>query len=685
MSTLSVAELRQELRRLQVPDAALASCIERPDFERLYAEAKRAAEAKSVPQAHVPKAAPQAATAVPETEGSGLPFGLTWQNALFLGLVAYWVISSLGISIGGATSKEPDVLASAGESAVLQGLVVELQTHSDYESTLALHRDQTGLPVVVDFYSNGCGPCRMIAPTFKQLASEYQGRIAFTKVNVNRNYETSQTCGVRAMPTFQFYVGGRLVHSFSGADAGQLRRTAAGLAEKAEGVGTFAGKEVTEGALRSFYEKHDQAKLAEVPKLYTQYREATAKLIKLLKRKYGEAPTVSQRPLPEEEGGDGDGADGSGGKGPEGKGVGALEAALGSASVDDLRAELKKREEHADGGSGPPPTQLDNEPPTTSAQSPARVVVIGGGPAGLSAALYAARAGLSPVVIAPAEGGQLLGKGVEVENFPGSVAASGEPHTGPAIVEVMRRQASAFNASLVADTAVSVDLSGRPYKLKLNASAATVFASAVIIATGADARWLGVEGEYAYRGVGVSSCATCDGFLYRGQHVLVVGGGDAAMEDALVLARTSASVTIVHRRDAFRASHILARRVLDHGSIRVRWSTTVDSFGGEAGRGLTHVMLRRDGATQAERVDVGAAFVAIGHEPNTDLFRGQIDTTPGGYLDMSQSGRSARTSKPGVFACGDVADPTYRQAITSAASGAMAALDAERWLSEEGA
>lgn len=184
-----------------------------------------------------------------------------------------------------------------------------------------------------------------------------------------------------------------------------------------------------------------------------------------------------------------------------------------------------------------------------------------------------------------------------------------------------------FNASLVADSVVAVDLSTYPYTLRLNTTGRSVFASTVIIATGADSRWLGVEGEHTYRGAGVSSCATCDGFLYRGKHVLVIGGGDTAMEDALVLARTSASVTVVHRRDQFRASHTMARRVLSHPSIRVRWRSTVTSFGGEPGLGLTHVMVRSTDSTGTvgdERIDVSAAFVAIGHAPNTALFRGQV-------------------------------------------------------------
>lgn len=201
---------------------------------------------------------------------------------------------------------------------------------------------------------------------------------------------------------------------------------------------------------------------------------------------------------------------------------------------------------------------------------------------------------------------------------------------------------------------------------------------------------LGIDGEHAHRGGGVSSCATCDGFLYRDQQVLVVGGGDTAMEEALVLARTSSSVTLVHRGAKFRASHALASRVLSHSKIKVRYHTTVSRFGGDSAGRLTHAMLSTSdgggggaGARRTEsRIDVAAAFIAIGHQPNTAMLRGSVRLRPDGYVDMADSGRTARTSCAGIFAAGDVADPYYRQAVTSAGSGATAALDAERWLSE---
>lgn len=316
------------------------------------------------------------------------------------------------------------------------------------------------------------------------------------------------------------------------------------------------------------------------------------------------------------------------------------------------------------------------------AGSEEKVVVVGGGPAGLAAAIYAARAGLSPMVIAPSFGGQLLGKGVDVENFPGVVGASA---TGRGIVQLMRKQAYGFETRLVDDSVMGIDLSTQPFELTLNNTEGKLKTHTLIIATGADSRWLGAPGEFQYRGGGVSSCATCDGFLFRDQHVVVVGGGDTAMEDALVLARTSSKVTVVHRRGEFRASHILADRVLTHPLIEVKWNCSVSEFVGEKDEEgkekLTHVALKFNDGTE-EKVEVGAAFVAIGHDPNTKLFKDVLKMDDQGYLIIN--GRTSQTSVDGVFAAGDVADKVYRQAVTSAGTGAMAALDAERWLSEHG-
>jgi thioredoxin reductase (NADPH) len=289
-------------------------------------------------------------------------------------------------------------------------------------------------------------------------------------------------------------------------------------------------------------------------------------------------------------------------------------------------------------------------------------------------------------------GGQLQGKGVDVENYPGLSNV-----TGPAVISAMRTQAAFFGAVFEEDIVMSIDSSQRPLRVITNSTGA-IETHSIIVATGADSRWLGIEGEYEMRGGGVSSCAICDGFLFAGKHAIVVGGGDAAMEDALVLARTSKKVTLVHRRDTFRASKVLADRVANHPNIQIAWNTEVDKIKGKAeeanGREevdlddvvkfVTGVVLR-DVVTQEKReIDCDAVFIAIGHIPNTGFLRGIVDFDPehDGYVQTS--GQSTKTSVTGIFAAGDVSDATYRQAITSAGSGAAAALDAERWLSEEG-
>ena len=739
-SSLSVGELKRALKALGAPPARLAACIERPDFEALHTElsaqakttngtADREAYADSVEQEALRKAAAaagRAAGAKAAANGGGgggggggnggggleLP---SLQTCLLVAVVAYYAYGMLGGGGGGGDldEDEGDGLAFGADESFMRGSVREVKTHDALKGLLAQHRDNTGLPVVVDFYSQGCGPCRMIAPTYKAYASEFKGRAVFAKVDVNRNYESSSACGVRAMPTFQFYVDGKLRDSFSGADSRRLRHVTEQLAQQAERQGTFVGQVVSEQALAAFYAKHDPSKVDQAGSLASQYNATTARLVKLLHKKYGEAPTTSPRPPPEEE--KPAGAAGSAGAaaaaagaaaaaagsgraegGAKGKGAAAAAAAdptsvLESLSSEQLEAELSKRRaaaaskaegegegEDEDEDEDDPDAKLFGPPPKSSAAAPLKVVVLGGGPAGLAAAIYAARAGLSPVVVAPSFGGQLQGKGVDVENYPGVHDA-----TGPSLVGLMRRQAAGFEAALVSDVAVSIDLEASPFVLRLNGSDAPLHTRTLVVATGADSRWLGVPGENEHRGGGVSSCATCDGFLYRGKDVLVVGGGDSAAEEALLLARTSRSVRMVVRRGVLRASHALATRALEHPNIRVSWNTTVARFGGDGSGALTHAVCRgADGAE--ERLDASAAFVSIGHEPNTALLAGQLAMSAGGYLDMSASGRSARTSRAGVFAAGDVADPTYRQAITSAGSGAQAALDAERWLSEQG-
>merc|ERR1719310_1823798 len=310
---------------------------------------------------------------------------------------------------------------------------------------------------------------------------------------------------------------------------------------------------------------------------------------------------------------------------------------------------------------------------------PVKLAIVGGGPGGMTAAIYAARAGLKPVIVAPAMGGQLISKGVNVENYPGIFEASGGD-----IVKLMKRQAMRFSATFEEEAALSVDLSSRPFKIVTNAS--TIYAHSLVVATGADFRWLGVPGEEDLKGGGVSSCATCDGFLFSGKPVVVVGGGDTAMEDALVLARTSASVVLIHRRDTFRASKVLQQAVLSHAKITVMWNSTVKEFQGQ-GEGGQEGMLGKvlvasvNDETNVTEVPAEAAFVAIGHIPNTQLFKGQLEMTETDYLVTRPE--STHCSVPGVFAAGDVADWVYRQAVTSAGSGSAAALDAERWLSEQ--
>jgi thioredoxin reductase (NADPH) len=304
-----------------------------------------------------------------------------------------------------------------------------------------------------------------------------------------------------------------------------------------------------------------------------------------------------------------------------------------------------------------------------------RLLILGSGAAGLTAALYAARAELSPVVIAgvPA-GGQLLIT-TEVENYPGFP----EGVQGPELIDRMRRQAARFGAEFVDDNATRVDFSHRPFEVETG-TRGRFAADAVIIATGANARWLGLPSEKRLVGRGISACATCDGFFFKGRELAVVGGGDTAMEEALFLTNFATHVTIIHRRDALRASPIMASRARAHAKISFLLESEVtEVFGTDRVEGL-RVRNVKNGTTQL--LKVGGLFVAIGHVPATEVFRGALDLDAEGYVRVHDH---TRTSVEGVFAAGDVQDRRYRQAVSAAGSGCMAAIDAERWLAEHAA
>ena len=300
-----------------------------------------------------------------------------------------------------------------------------------------------------------------------------------------------------------------------------------------------------------------------------------------------------------------------------------------------------------------------------------KIVIIGGGPAGLTSAIYAARANLKPVVVEGMLPGGQITQTTEIENYPGFV----DPRPGFQLVADMRAQAERLGARFVQDEVVSCELHAPEHVMKLSFSG-ELRAQAVIIATGASARYLGLPSEKALIGCGVSACATCDGSFYQGQDVAVVGGGDTAMEDALYLARIASHVTIVHRRDAFRASKIMADRVLSNPNITVAWNSVVDSISDPAKGEVTSIRLR-DTVTGALRdIPVQGVFMAIGHDPNTALFKGQVDLDAQGYIVTDH----CRTNVEGVFAAGDVQDPRYRQVVAAAGSGCSAALEAERYL-----
>ena len=306
-----------------------------------------------------------------------------------------------------------------------------------------------------------------------------------------------------------------------------------------------------------------------------------------------------------------------------------------------------------------------------------RVIIIGSGPAGYTAAVYAARAALSPMLITGVEVGGQMTTTTDVDNWPGDDLGV----QGPELMERMKRHAEKFGTTLVYDNVNKVDVSKRPFSI--HADSASYTCDALIIATGASAKYLGLPSEETYKGKGVSACATCDGFFYKDKPVAVIGGGNTAVEEALYLSNIASKVTVVHRRDAFRSEKILANRLLEkaeNGNVKIEWNNTLDEVLGDVS-GVTGVRLRGTKSDNTTEIEALGVFVAIGHQPNTAVFEGQVEMD-GGYIKIGypQSPYATQTSVQGVFAAGDVSDPIYRQAITSAGSGCMAALDAEKFL-----
>jgi len=306
-----------------------------------------------------------------------------------------------------------------------------------------------------------------------------------------------------------------------------------------------------------------------------------------------------------------------------------------------------------------------------------RLIILGSGPAGYTAAVYAARANLEPVVITGMQAGGQLTTTTEVDNWPGDV----EGLQGPDLMVRMQKHAERFDTHIIFDHIDTADLSKRPFHLKGNVGEYTC--DALIIATGASAQYLGLPSEETYMGSGVSACATCDGFFYKGQKVAVIGGGNTAVEEALYLSNIASEVVLVHRRDSLRAEKILQDKLFEkaeNGNVTIEWNHTLDEVLGESGE-VSGMRIRSTIDDSTREIDLSAVFIAVGHKPNTDIFQGQLDME-NGYLKIQSglAGNATQTSVEGVFAAGDVADHIYRQAVTSAGFGCMAALDAEKYL-----
>ncbi|WP_142848358.1 thioredoxin-disulfide reductase [Telmatospirillum sp. J64-1] len=307
-----------------------------------------------------------------------------------------------------------------------------------------------------------------------------------------------------------------------------------------------------------------------------------------------------------------------------------------------------------------------------------KVLILGSGAAGCTAAIYAARANLEPMMVAGLQPGGQLTITTDVENFPGFA----DPIQGPWLMEQMQKQAENVGTRIVHDIIVDVDVSKRPFVCKGD-SGDVYTADVLVVATGASARWLGLESEYKFQGFGVSACATCDGFFYRGKEVAVVGGGNTAVEEALYLTNHASKVTLIHRRDELRAEKIAQDRLFANPKIEVVWDSVVEEIlGGDNPPGVTGVRLKNVKSGESSELKVDGVFVAIGHNPNTELFKGKLDMDAEGYLVTAPD--STATNVPGVFAAGDVQDKIFRQAVTAAGTGCMAALEAERFLAVHG-